>query len=327
MVKEKTAIRAFVRKGSDISMLKGLDVEIFYGDILEPTTLRQALKGCSVVYHTAAVYSTKREDQERIYPTAIQGTKNLLEAALQQEGAVTKIVYTSSAAAIGKSDYPGQILDESHFLQHPVNLYSRAKLESELWARDFSQRHQLPVVFVLPSMTIGPHYSRPTPSMDFLIRMLKGFPWYYFELGNNIVGVEDVARGHLLAAQKGRIGERYILCGENVSNYKLMEMIAAITGHRLPLVKIPKGLFLCFVWLVEKVFFLIKRNPPVTVKKVQTMVNRYAYYSSAKAQHELGYTFTPLVQVLEETVEWLKTRKKLGTAPYFLDKRSMLKRK
>lgn len=302
-------VRALVRPTSNISGLKDgsgsvMDgVEVAYGDVLDRESLRSALRGCDVVYHTAAVFRTRLADESIMTRTALEGTRHLLELCAGQPG-IKKIIYTSSVAAVGCRRTPEAVLTERDWNDDPIDTYVASKLESERLAVELMKRHALPVVFVNPGTVLGPNDYTPTPSNWFILLAMQKMPPVFFDSGHSYTDVEDVAQGHLLAEERGRVGERYILAGENVTIQETFRRISRLTGTRAPWLKVGHR-FVSVVGLgVEGAAKLTGRPPLFTRWKAHKLVDYYVYMSSEKAQRELGYRFRPFDEILQRCRAW-----------------------
>ena len=207
-----------------------------YGDVLDKDSLKAALKGVSRVFHAAAMFKTRLVDEALMMRTNVEGSRNMLEACAEA-GGIERLVYTSSVAAVGCRRKPGELMTELDWNAAPIDAYVASKTDSERMAGSLAKELKLPIVFVNPATVLGPHDYSPTPSNDFILLCMKKAPPVYFDSGHSYVDVEDVAEGHLLAEEKGRIGERYILSGENISNIDLMNRCAKLSGGRKPLFK------------------------------------------------------------------------------------------
>jgi dihydroflavonol-4-reductase len=300
-------VRALVRPTSNLKGLEGLDVELVRGDVLDRASLTSAVKGCSVLYHMAAIVAEWAQDPAMIYATAIDGTANILHAVADTSG-IERIIYTSSVAAVGLSESPHDLRNETHYNHEDTTHYSVAKTRAELQAKALAATYGLPLVIVNPAVVMGPLDYRPTPATQIVIRLLRFPAACYFVGGFNIVHVEDVARGHLLAQERGSIGERYILGGENLTMRDVFRLFAAMTGKRPPFLEVSRRTLQALGWGAELFARLQGKPPLITRARLRSIVGRYAFYDSSKAARELGYTARNARQVLADAVHWVRQR-------------------
>ncbi len=297
-------VRVLVRPGSDLSNLEGLKVETVLGDMRAPGSLRAALKGCRRLYHVAALYSLWLQKPDEIYVSNVTGTRNLMEAALEM--GVERVVHTSTVGAVGLPKEGGTGSEETPIsLQEIVGHYKRSKFLGEQEVRDLVPKG-LPAVIVNPSTPVGARDVKPTPTGQMIVDFLKGRMWAYLETGLNLIDVEDVAEGHLLAAEKGRIGERYILGHRNLFLREIFEMLGRISGRRAPALKIPYGLALPLAYLSTGISNRIThRSPRVPLEGVR-MAKRPMFFDSTKAVRELGLPQRSVEGALEQSVVWFR---------------------
>jgi len=301
LLKSGRDVRVLIRRNSNPKELSGLGVEIFYGDLRKPETLGPALHGCRELYHVAAQYTFFNPDPKQIYASNVEGTHNILAAA--QRANVAKVVYTSTVGAVGIPE-DGKPGDE----ETPITIfdckghYKRSKFLAEQEAMNF-YRKGLPVVIVNPSAPIGVRDVKPTPTgkmiLDFLNRKMPA----YIDTGLNLVDVDDVAVGHILAAERGRAGERYILGHRNLHLREILQELSALTGLRAPRVKMPHAVALGFAYFSEGVSRLTKKPPAVEVEAVQ-LGKKKMFFSAEKAVRELGLPQTPVRTALQKAVDW-----------------------
>lgn len=301
------AVRALVRPTSNLKGLEGLEVELVRGDVLDRASLLSALKGCSALYHLAAVVAEWAEDPTVIHRTAIDGTANVLYAAAQT-ASLERIVYTSSVAAVGMSHSLEELRDESHYNTEDITHYSVAKTKAEELARELTEQYRLPLVIVNPAVVLGPYDYRTTPATQIVVRYLKHRLPIYLDAGANFVHVDDVARGHLLAEQRGRVGERYILGGENLTIRQLFSLLATLTGRRQPSLEIGRRTLSVVGWGAELIARLQGKAPLVSRARAQSLVGRYGFYDGSKAQRELGYTARTTRETMADAIEWVRAQ-------------------
>lgn len=296
-------VRALVRPTSDLRGLAGTKAEVVKGDVLDAASLRAAVRGCGVVYHAAALYCTDPARADEIRRAAVEGTRNLY-AAIGAVGGVERVVYTSSVAALGHNYDPGRVLDESSWNDAPMDAYCAAKTDAERLAWSLARETGVPTVAVNPATVLGPNDWKPTPSNWLVLNYLTSPRPVYFDAGHSYVDVEDVARGHLLAERKGRPGERYVLGGENVTIREVFESLSAMTGLSRPRVRLSKPVLMLAAGALEGVAKVTRSRPLVTREKAGKIHGYHSYFSSAKAERELGYEFRAYGDALARTVRW-----------------------
>jgi dihydroflavonol-4-reductase len=301
-------VRALVRASSDRRNLERLPVEAIRGDITEGP-LDAALEGCDALFHVAADYRLWTPDPQRLYRTNVEGTRNLLEAARRTR--VTRIVYTSSVATVGlpPDGSPGTEATPVG-VAAMIGHYKRSKFLAEELVREFA-RGGLPVVIVNPSTPVGPGDVRPTPTGRLVIDAALGRMPAYVDTGLNIVHVDDVAAGHLLALERGRVGERYILGGENLTLREIITAIGRLTGQKPPRIRLPAATLLPFALGAEIIARLTGRETRLTLAGVR-MARKPMYFSSDKAVQELGYGWRPPAAAFGDAIAWLRAQGVLG---------------
>lgn len=296
------AVRALVRAQTNPANLQGLDVELVQGD-LRDLDLATKMQGCAVVFHVAAHYSLWQRDRKQLYQSNVLGTRNVLAAA--RTAGVQRTVYTSSVAAIGVPG-EGRIADEIY--QSPpeklVGDYKKSKYWAEQEAHQAVQNGQ-DVVIVNPSTPIGPWDIKPTPTGEIILRFLRRQMPAYLNTGLNLIHVRDVAEGHLLALQHGKIGDRYILGNENLTLAQILQQLSEITGLPAPKGSIPAWIPLSVAWMDEFVLTRLGKTPSVPLTGVQ-MAQQQMFYNPSKAKQELGLPQTPIYHALKEAVEWFQ---------------------
>jgi len=296
-------VRALCRPKSPRTSLDGLDVEIVEGDLSDGESLRRGIDGCELVFHVAALYSFWVRPVDRIYEVNVEGTRNVLEAAL--EARVERVIHTSSVAALGLRD-DGEPADEATPVRPEAIIgdYKRSKYLAEQVVLEYAER--LPVVIVNPSFPVGPRDAKPTPTgrtiLDFLNRRMPA----YIETGMNVVDVEDVALGHWLAAESGRVGERYILGGENLTMRRLLEILSEITGLPAPRMRAPYGPMLALSYLNAAFCRIVPRVTPRMTPETIRMSRHYMFFDPSKAVRELGFPQTPAKDALAKAVAWYR---------------------
>jgi len=302
LVEEDYHVRALVRPNSGRRNLEGLEIESVEGDVRDRDSLRRAVEGCGLVFHVAALYSFWVRPRRLIYEVNVEGTRNVLQIA--REKGVERVVHTSSVAALGLRE-DGRPADE----ETPVNFeniigdYKKSKYLAEQVALEFAK--EMPVVIVNPSFPVGPHDIKPTPTGQVIVDFLNRRMPAYMETGMNVVAVEDVALGHLLAAEKGRVGERYILGGENLTMRQLLALLAEITGLPAPRVRLPYYPILGLSYLNAAFCSLSGTTPRMTPETIR-LSRHYMFFDPSKAVKELGLPQTPAKEALRRAVEWFR---------------------
>lgn len=295
-------VRALVRRNSSLANLKSLDIEIVEGD-LNDSNLSQQMSGCRVLFHVAAQYSLWQADSDLLYRSNVLGTRNILNCA--REAKIDRTVYTSSVAAIGVK--PHSVADETY--QSPVDKlignYKKSKYYAEQEAVKAAQQGD--IVIVNPSTPIGAFDLKPTPTGDIIVRFLQRKMPFYVDTGLNLIDVKDVAWGHLLALEKGRTGDRYILGNQNLTFKELLAKLEQITGLPAPKKTIPYWIPYTVAWLEEKVLAKLGKQPTVAIDGVR-MSKQKMFYDASKAVAELGLPQSNLDRALEEAVGWFEAQ-------------------
>jgi len=302
LIKEGEEVKVFLRKTSNTRNIDSLDVERAYGDIRDGDSMKRALKGCDTLYLTAAYFAHWAPDPKVLYEVNVGGTRASLKAAL--EAGIEKVVYTSTNNAIAASGPVPADEEKSFNYWEARDHYSMSKYIAENEARIFVTRG-LPVVMVNPTLVIGVHDIKPTPSGQMIIDVVNQKMPGYIDGGVNIIDVEDVARGHILAAKKGRIGERYLLGNRNITVHDYLKLIADIAGVRPPAVKLPYHLALALGHLFELGAFITKKPPVVTASEVR-IARMMEWYDCSKAVNELGLPQTPIDVTIRKALNWFK---------------------
>lgn len=298
-------VRALARPGSDTRNLDGLDVDRAAGDVTDPDSLARACAGCEHLYHVAADYRLWVPDPARMHAVNVDGTRNVLRAAA--DAGCERVVHTSSVATLGLRP-GGEPADErtASGLDDMVGPYKRTKFLAEEEARRFARDEGLDVVIVNPSTPIGPGDVKPTPTGRMVLDAISGRMPAYVDTGLNIAHVDDVADGHLLAMERGRTGERYILGGENLLLRDILDRLARISGRTPPRVRLPHGLVLPIAHAAEWLARVgIGGEPRLTVTGVK-LARKRMFFSSARARQELGYLPRPVDEALADAVAWFR---------------------
>ena len=301
LLRADATVRVLARASSDRRALAGLPVEVAEGDLLDRLSLRRAMVGIREVYHVAADYRLWARDPREIYRANVEGTRAVLEVAA--EAGVERIVHTSSVGALGiPGDGTPGTEDTPVALDDMVGAYKRSKFLSDALARDFAGRG-VPVIVVNPSAPVGPWDVKPTPTGQMVVDFMRGKMFATMDTGLNLVHVRDVAAGHLLAARRGTIGERYILGCENVSLAAIGGMLAEITGVPAPRWRVPYPVAWSGALCIETMARLRRASPRVSLTAVR-MARKRMYFSAAKAVRELGLPQTDVREALRDAVEW-----------------------
>ena len=306
-------VRAMARLSSDRALLDGLDVEIVTGDLGDPASLKAAVKGCQALYHVAADYRLWVRDVAAMHKSNVEGTRNIVLAAA--EAGVARIVHTSSVAALATSK-TGEIADENTPVtpEMTVGPYKQSKFRSEAEVLRLVAERNAPVVVVNPSAPVGPGDIRPTPTGRMVLEAARGNMPVYVDTGFNVVHVDDVAEGHLLAMEKGRIGERYILGGDNLPFRDFLTLIAEAAGVAPPRFRVSPTLAYPVAVLSE---LWARINPgfePLATVNGIKMASKKMYFSSAKAETELGYRHRPATEAVRDAVQWFRETGRLATS-------------
>jgi dihydroflavonol-4-reductase len=300
---EGFAVRVLARPGSDRRNLAGIEVEVAEGNLTDAASLQRACAGCEALFHVAADYRTWAPRPQELYEANVEGSRALMRAALQ--AGVKRAVYTSSVAVLGipKDGTPG---DESTpvTVDDMIGHYKRSKYLAEEAVREFVGQG-LELVIVNPSTPIGPRDLKPTPTGRIVVDAASGKMPAYVDTGLNIVHVDDVAEGHWLAYTRGRAGERYVLGGTDMSLRRILETIADIVGRKPPRVRLPHAAVMPVAYVAEGLARLTGKPPVATVEEVR-MSKKLMFFSSAKAQRELGYRIRPAREALQDAVAWYR---------------------
>ncbi len=310
LLKDGRKVRALIREGTPTENIDGLDLELAYGDLRDKDSLKKALRNCDVLYHTAAYYSLWDKNKRLIYDINVEGTRSILQAALDL--GVTKTVYTSTVGCIGLLENGIPANEETPFNSATLcNDYKRSKYQAEQVAKEFSH-NGLPLVIVNPSTPVGPRDIKPTPTgkiiLDFLNRKMPA----YLDTGLNLIDVNDCARGHLLAEEKGVPGERYILGNQNMSLKEILLTLEKVTGLKAPTVKMPYWVAYAAGWVCDTLSdHVTGRHPAVPLAGVR-MAKYFMYFDSSKAVRELGLPQNSIETALEEAVQWYKDHSRVS---------------
>src|SRR5580693_8156742 len=279
-------VRVLARPSSDRRNLIDLSVEIAEGSLEDAPSLARAVVGCRYLFHVAADYRLWIADPAPMFRANVEGTRVLMRAAL--DAGVERVVYTSSVATLGLVPQGPADEETPSDVEDMIGPYKRSKFQAEEVVRDLIVRRGLPAVIVNPSTPVGPRDRKPTPTGRLMLEAARGHMPGYVETGLNIVHVDDVAAGHLLAAERGIVGERYILGGENLGLAEILGEVARLVGRRPPRLRIPYAVVVPVAVGAEALARLTGREPFVTLDGAR-MSRKTMYFTSAKAARELGY--------------------------------------
>lgn len=298
------ALRLMARRGADLSNIGDLPAERVEGDLSQPATFAEAVRGCRYVFHVAADYRLWVPDPAPMMTANVEGTRRLMMAA--QEAGVERIVYCSSVAALGLIGDGSVADEETPVHEHGViGIYKRSKYRAEQEVLALVRERGLPAVIVNPSTPVGPRDIKPTPTGQMILDCAAGRMPAYVDTGVNIVHVDDVAEGHVLALERGRTGEKYILGGQDYLLRDLFAMTAEIAGVRPPRVSLPQGV----IWPVAVVSEWLSRGfgiAPRVTREMLAMSKKKMFFSSAKAERELGYAPRPARDAVADAVGWFR---------------------
>jgi len=293
-------VRVLLRASSTNRAIADLSLEYVTGDLRDPASLDRAMKGIKRVFHVAADYRLWARRKQDIYDSNVGGTKNLLAAA--KRAGVEQLIYTSTVAtiAVDRPQLPNEFTDAK--LEEMVGHYKRSKWMAEREVLN-AAKSGLPVIVAMPTTPIGPWDWKPTPTGKIVLDFLNGKMPGYVKTGLNFVGVEECAAGHLLISEKGKIGERYLLGGENLTLKGMLDILAKITGLRAPMLKIPHGLALGVAYANTMFSRLVGREPGIPIEGVK-IARHMMFVDSSRAQRELGFKAGPVSAALERAVRW-----------------------
>ncbi len=300
-------VRVLLRPESRRDGIAGLDVEPALGDLTDRPSLDRAVAGCDALVHAAAIYALWTPDPAPVYAANVDGVRNILSAAHQ--AGVQRIVFTSSESTIGLPPGGGlgrETLETS--LEKLPGHYKKSKLLAEKVALEMCREEGLPVVVVNPTTPVGVGDVKPTPTGHIVLDFLKGRTPAYVDTGLNLIDVDDVAEGHVLALEKGQAGERYILGNRNVTLREILTMLAEIIGRRPPAVRLPLKLALGLAYLDEGIARWITHRPPRVPLAGAQAAHKFRYMDCSKAITELQLPQHPIEAALEKEVSWFRQR-------------------
>jgi dihydroflavonol-4-reductase len=293
-------VRVLMRPSSTNRAIADLSLEYVTGDLRDPASLDRAMKDVKRVFHVAADYRLWARRKQDIYDSNVGGTKNLLDAA--KRAGVEQLIYTSTVAtiAVDRPQHPNEFTDAK--LEEMVGHYKRSKWLAEKEALS-AAKNGLPVIVAMPTTPVGPWDWKPTPTGKIILDFLNGKMPGYVETGLNFIGVEDCAAGHLLIAEKGKVGERYLLGRENLTLKQMLDALSKITGLPAPKLKIPHGLALGVAYASTVFSRLLGREPGIPVEGVK-IARHMMFVDCSRAQRELGFKAGPVGAALERAVRW-----------------------
>jgi dihydroflavonol-4-reductase len=299
-------VRAMLRPTSRRDNLAELKVEIVEGDLLDPKAIARAMQDIRYVFHVAADYRLWARDPAQIVRTNVEGTRAVMTAALH--AGVERIVYTSSVATLAARP-DGEASDESFALPpaQAIGAYKYSKVVAERAVEAMVATQNLPAIIVNPSTPIGPGDIRPTPTGRIIVEAAAGRMPGYIDTGLNLVHVDDVAEGHLAALLRGRIGERYILGGQNVLLRDMLGEIARRVGRRPPKLRLPRTMMFPIAYGAEALAHITGREPFVTTTGLR-LAKDHMFFTSAKAERELGYRARPYGEAIADAIDWFRAR-------------------
>jgi dihydroflavonol-4-reductase len=298
------SVRALVRSTSPRFHLEGLDLEYAEGDLRDAATVRPAMAGVRYLFHVAADYRLWAPDRNEIMTNNLASTRIVMEEALR--AGVERVVYTSSVATLAvRTD--GTSVDETAPLDEAkaIGVYKRSKVAAERLVERMIAERKLPAVIVNPSTPIGPRDVKPTPTGRIIVEAAHGRIPAFVDTGLNLVHVDDVADGHLAALDRGEIGERYILGGQNVQFADMLGAIAGLIGRRPPRMRMPRSAIVPLAVAAETVARFTRREPFVTLDALRMSKYRM-FFTTAKAERQLGITARPFTEALADAIDWFR---------------------
>ncbi len=297
-------VLALVRPGANTRMLEGLPVERVSGGLGDAPALEKAMSGCGWVFHVAALYAYWGYTWDEFHQSNVEGTRRVLEAATR--AGARRIVHTSSIASLGipRDDTPGTEETPVTF-KDMLSDYKRSKFLAEEVAQEFVAKG-LPVVIVNPAAPVGVGDHKPTQTGKMIVDFLNGRMPAYVDTGLTIVDVDDVANGHLLAMEKGKVGERYILGGENLSLKQVLDLLSDVSGRPPVRARIPRAVALAWAYVDTGLARLNPKHIPAATPDAVRVSSKKEYFSSGKAMRELGYAYIPAREALRKAVEWYR---------------------
>ncbi len=302
-------VRVLVRPTADRRLLTGVNAEFAEGDLSDPLTLARCLRGCGSLFHVAALYRLWAHDRTEFYRVNVDGTRHLLQAAA--EAGVSRIVYTSTVGVLGTCADGSAATEETPVtFEEMVGDYKKSKFLAEAVAQEYA-RKGLPLIVVNPSTPVGAGDIKPTPTGQMIVDFLRGKMWAYLDTGLNLVPVADVAVGHRLARDRGRVGQRYILGGRNLPLREVFALLGRIAGLHAPRIKLSAAMVLPLALALERVAGWSGRPPAIAADAIR-MARKRMFFDPSKAVRELGLPQSSLEEALEQAVRWFRVN---GYAP------------
>lgn len=296
-------VKTLIRKTSDLTNLKGQAVEVVEGDLRDKDSLIRACKDIEVVFHAAADYRLWVRDPRDLYESNVTGTKNMVEAAYRSN--VKKLVYTSSVATLGTNQNGSPANEETPVaIEQMIGHYKKSKFLAEEAVLSFFKKTQFPIIIVNPSTPIGPRDIKPTPTGRMIKDAANQLIPAYVNTGLNLVHVDDVAIGHLLALKHGVPGRKYILGGEDYSLFEILKTVAQIQGAKEPMIQLNRHILYPFAWLWELFASLFNLKEPLLTVDGLKMASKKMYFSSERAKKELSYTYRDPKQGIIDAINW-----------------------
>lgn len=301
LLEENVEIRAAIKPGESTAGIDELDIETIQMDVLDKGAVDNAMKGVDTLFHLAAIYQLWLPERRAMYDVNMQGSRNVLWSALKH--GLEKVVYTSSIAGVGVA--PGKELsDETTPFDHwDAPDYVRTKHLSQQEALGFAD-NGLPLTIVNPAFPFGARDSAPTPTGKLIIEFLNGNMPVVLDIGLCAIDVIDIAKGHVLAAKKGKVGQMYLLANENLTMKEFYQRVAAVAGMKAPSLTLPSSIATPAAFLMEK-FAKAGVEPLVTVSSAKYGAG-FLFYDNSKAKKDLGLEFTPLEESLERSINWFR---------------------
>jgi len=295
-------VRVLVRASSPRLNLTDVPCEVVEGDMTHALGMEQAMRGVRRLYHVAADYRLWARDPDELRRVNVQGARSVMQAALSAR--VERIVYTSSVATL-RAAGADTVVDETAPLgeREAIGAYKQSKVAAERLVERMVSEHGLPAVIVSPSTPIGPRDIKPTPTGRMVLEAAQGKIPAFVDTGLNLVHVDDVADGHLAAMAKGRIGERYILGGQDASLREMLTTIADLTGRKAPTLALPRAPLYPLAFIAEGIASITGKEPMLT-RDALKMASHHMFFSSAKAEAGLGYHARPYREAIRDALAW-----------------------